>query len=111
MRNAMPTATVSSQATTARPHASGARSSRVTSQASTRPAANGHHTRRNPATPASSWWLRRPMSTNSDEHHQVGGRRDPGPHAGSGFVAHPHSVVGAAPAVTIAAGPDRADGC
>ena len=78
MRSAIPRPTVTSHAATARAHASGARQSPVTSHATASPTANGHHTRRNPATPASSWWLRRPIEHEHDEDRDVAERRDPG---------------------------------
>lgn len=48
-RNAMPTPTVTNHAATARPRASGANASPLTSQPATSPKANGHSTVRNPS--------------------------------------------------------------
>ncbi len=65
-RSTIPTATVPSQA--AIPdgtRAAGRRQTRATSQPTPRPARNGHAVPATPGTLSPSWWLARPMTTNT----------------------------------------------
>ena len=88
------------------PTPAGARSEPGDEPGHTRPTANGHHTRRNPASPASSWWLRRPISTNSDERRSTSPRAGAS-HGRSEFVATRQCRRRPWPPSSPSRGPDR----